>query len=165
MNLEKFTDRAKGFIQAAQTIALRSNHQQVTPEHLLKALLDDTEGLASGLIRRSGGDPAKALERTERALGKIPAVQGGGAQMYLSQDLSRILDQAQQSAEKAGDSFVTAEFMLLALAVGGSTAEILKDSGTTPQKLNTAIKDLRKGRTADTASAENQYEALKKYAR
>ena len=120
MNVEKFTDRSKGFIQAAQTIALRSNHQHVAPEHLLKALLDDGEGMAAGLIRRAGGDPKAALERTEAALGKIAAVQG--AQQYLSQDLSRILDQAQQTAEKAGDSFVTAEFMLLTLAAAGSTA-------------------------------------------
>jgi ATP-dependent Clp protease ATP-binding subunit ClpB len=163
MNIEKFTDRSKGFIQAAQTIALRSNHQHVTPEHLLKALLDDGEGMAAGLIRNAGGDPKAALERTETALSKIAAVQG--AQQYLSQDLSRVLDQAQQTAEKAGDSFVTAEFMLLALSAAGATAQILSQSGVTPQKLNGAIKDMRKGRTADTASAENQYDALKKYAR
>lgn len=165
MNQEKFTDRAKGFLQAAQTIALRSNHQHVTPEHLLKALLDDPDGMAAGLIRRSGGDSNKALERTEKALAKLPAVQGAAAQMYLSQELSRILDQAEQTAEKAGDSFVTAEFMLLALAAGGATSQILSESGVTPQRLNTAIKDMRKGRKADSASAENQYDALKKYAR
>jgi ATP-dependent Clp protease ATP-binding subunit ClpB len=165
MNLEKFTDRAKGFLQAAQTIALRSNHQHVTPEHLLKALLDDSEGVAAGLIRRAGGDPKRALESTEKSLSKVAAVQGSAAQMYISQELNRILDQAQQTAEKAGDSFVTAEMMLLALSAGGSTAQIMSDSGVTPQKLNAAIKDLRKGRTADTASAENQYDALKKYAR
>ncbi|MDX2142293.1 MAG: ATP-dependent chaperone ClpB [Rhodospirillaceae bacterium] len=165
MSLDKFTERAKGFVQAAQTIALRSNHQHVSPEHLLKALLDDSEGLASGLIRRAGGDPARALEQTEKALGKVPAVQGAAAQMYLSQELSRALDQAEQAAEKAGDSFVTAEFLLLALATGGATAKILADVGLTPQKLNAAIKDLRKGRKADSASAEDQYEALKKYTR
>jgi ATP-dependent Clp protease ATP-binding subunit ClpB len=165
MNLDKFTDRAKGFIQAAQTIALRSHHQHVTPEHLLKALLDDGEGLAAGLIRRAGGDPARALERTEQALAKLPAVQGAGAQMYLSQELSRALDQAEQAAEKAGDSFVTAEIVLLALAAGGATAKILAEAGVTPQTLNKAIADMRKGRTADSASAEDQYDALKKYAR
>jgi ATP-dependent Clp protease ATP-binding subunit ClpB len=165
MTLDKFTERAKGFVQAAQTIAMRSNHQHVTPEHLLKALLDDSEGLAAGLIRRAGGDPARALEATEKALSKIAAVQGSAAQMYLSQDLNRALDQAQQAAEKAGDSFVTAEFILLTLATAGATAKILTDAGVTPQKLNTAINDLRKGRKADSASAEDQYDALKKYAR
>jgi ATP-dependent Clp protease ATP-binding subunit ClpB len=165
MTLDKFTERAKGFVQAAQTIAMRSNHQHVTPEHLLKALLDDSEGLAAGLIRRAGGDPARALEATEKALSKIAAVQGSAAQMYLAQDLTRMLDQAQQAAEKAGDSFVTAEFVLLTLAASGSTAKILSDAGVTPQKLNTAINDLRKGRKADSASAEDQYDALKKYAR
>jgi ATP-dependent Clp protease ATP-binding subunit ClpB len=165
MTLDKFTERAKGFVQAAQTIAMRSNHQHVTPEHLLKALLDDSEGLAAGLIRRAGGDPARALEATEKALAKIAAVQGSAAQMYLSQDLNRALDQAQQAAEKAGDSFVTAEFILLTLATSGATAKILSDAGVTPQKLNTAINDLRKGRKADSASAEDQYDALKKYAR
>jgi len=165
MPLDKFTERAKGFLQAAQTIALRSNHQHVTPEHLLKALLDDEEGLAAGLIRAAGGDPLRAREQTETGLSKIPAVQGAAAQMYLSQDLSRVLDQAEQAATKAGDSFVTAEYVLLALAAGGSTAKIFTDIGVTPQKLNAAVKDLRKGRKADSASAEDQYDALKKYAR
>ncbi|MSO99129.1 MAG: ATP-dependent chaperone ClpB [Rhodospirillaceae bacterium] len=165
MALEKFTERAQGFVQAAQTIALRSNHQHVTPEHVLKALLDDPEGLAAGLIRRAGGDPVRALELTEKALSKLPAVQGAAAQMYLSQELSRVLDNAEQAAEKAGDSFVTAEFVFLALATHGSTAKILSDYALTPQKLNAAIKELRKGRKADSASAEGQYDALKKYAR
>src|SRR6185437_1902841 len=116
MDLEKFTDRAKGFLQAAQTIALRDHHQQVTPEHLLKALLDDKEGMAAQLIEKAGGDPARALLLTETELKKAPRVEGA-SQMYFSQDLQRILDHAQQAAEKAGDSFVTAEYMLLALTI------------------------------------------------
>ncbi|GAA0602248.1 ATP-dependent chaperone ClpB [Caenispirillum bisanense] len=164
MDFEKFTDRSKGFIQAAQTIALRQNHQQVTPEHLLKALLDDKEGLAANLLRAAKADPAKALAEVTAALDKLPQVQG--AQMYVAQDLGRVLDQATQAAEKAGDSFVTAEYMLLALAASQTPAgRILKDAGLTPQALNGAIRDLRKGRTAQSAGAEEQYDALKKYAR
>ena len=167
MDLEKFTDRAKGFLQAAQTITLREGHQQVTQDHLLKALLDDKEGLAAQLIGAAGGDAAKALKAAEAELKKLPKVEGSNSQTYMSQDLSRLLDQATQTAEKAGDSFVTAEYLLLALALGkaGATARILKDSGATPTGLNAAIKDLRKGRTADSASAEEQYDALKKYTR
>ena len=165
MDLEKFTDRAKGFLQASQTIALRDNHQQVVPEHLLKSLLDDKEGLAAQLISTASGDPAKALQATEAELAKLPRVEGAGAQMYFSQDLTRMLDQAAQAAQKAGDSFVTAEYLLLALATtkSGSTGRVLKDAGVTPIALGAAIRDLRKGRTADSASAENQYDALKKY--
>ena len=167
MDLEKFTDRAKGFLQAAQTIAIRETHQQVTQEHLLKALLDDREGLAAQLINSAGGDAPRALAAVEAELAKLPKVQGSNAHTYMSQDLSRVLDQAQQAAEKAGDSFVTAEYLLLSLALtkSGVTARIFKDAGVTPATLNTAIKDLRKGRTADSSSAEDQYEALKKYTR
>ncbi len=167
MDLEKFTDRAKGFLQAAQTIALRDEHQQVVPEHLLKALLDDKEGLAAQLITAAGGDAPSALKATEAELGKLPKVQGAGAQMYMSQELSRILDQASQAAQKAGDSFVTAEYLLLALATTKSAAagRILKDAGVTPISIAAAIKEMRKGRTADSASAEDQYDALKKYTR
>jgi len=167
MNIEKFTDRAKGFIQAAQTIALRENHQQVTPDHLLKALLDDKEGMASRLIQAGGGDPVKALRGVDAEVNKLPRVEGSGSQMYQSQDLARILDQAQQAAEKAGDSFVTAEYLLLALAVTktGNTGRLLKDAGVTPEGLNGAIKQMRGGRTAESASSEDQYEALKKYTR
>ena len=167
MNQDKFTDRAKGFLQAAQTIALRDNHQQVTQEHLLKALLDDKEGMAAQLITAASGDSARAFALTEAELKKLPKVEGAGSQMYISQDLSRVLDQAQQAAEKAGDSFVTAEYLLLALATAksGASGRILKDAGVTPTGLNGAIKDLRKGRSADSASAEDQYEALKKYTR
>jgi ATP-dependent Clp protease ATP-binding subunit ClpB len=167
MDLEKFTDRAKGFLQAAQTIALRDNHQQITQEHLLKALLDDKEGMAAQLIGAAGGDAARAFQATEAELKKLPKVEGSNTQRYMSQDLSKVLDQASQAAEKAGDSFVTAEYLLLALATAktGQSGRILKDAGVTPAGLNAAIKDLRKGRKADSASAEEHYEALEKYAR
>ncbi|WP_404378799.1 ATP-dependent chaperone ClpB [Caenispirillum salinarum] len=164
MDFEKFTDRSKGFIQAAQTIALRQNHQQVTPEHLLKALLDDKEGLAANLLRTAGADPVKALEAVTAAVDKMPKVEG--AQMYVAQELGRVLDQATQAAEKAGDSYVTAEYMLLALAASGTKAgRVLKDAGLKADALNRAIKEMRQGRTAQSASAEDQYDALKKYAR
>jgi ATP-dependent Clp protease ATP-binding subunit ClpB len=168
MNFEKFTDRAKGFVQAAQTIALRDGHQQFAPEHLLKALLDDEEGLAAGLIRRSGGRPEQVLAETDRVLAKRPKVSGGGAgQVYLAPETARVFDQAQKVADKAGDKYVTVERLLLALALepSGDAHRILKDAGVTAQGLNTAINDLRKGRTADNASAENAYDALKRYAR
>ncbi len=167
MDMENFTDRSKGFIQAAQTIALRETHQQVTPQHMLKALLDDKEGLASNLLRSAGADAAKAKADVDAAVAKLPKVQGGGAQMYYAQDLSRVFVQAQEMAEKAGDSFVTAEYLLLALAAFPNTEahKILAAAGATPQKLNSAINALRKGRKADSAGAEEQYDALKKYAR
>jgi len=166
MDLEKFTDRAKGFLQAAQTIAIRESHQQITPEHLLKALLDDKEGLASQLIAGAGGDAPRAKSETDAEVKKLPKVEGRTAQMYMAPDLTRILDQAEQAAEKAGDSFVTAEYLLLALALSKTPAgRILKNANATPAGLVKAIADLRKGRTADSASAEDQYEALKKYAR
>ncbi len=168
MNFEMYTDRARGFVQAAQTIALREGHQQLTPEHLLKALLDDNEGLAAGLIRKAGGDPKAALQALNAELAKRPQVSGGGAgQPGATRELARVLDQAEKVAEKAGDKYVTAERLLLALALekGTEAAKILADAGVTPQNLNEAINDLRKGRTADTASAEEGYDALKRYAR
>jgi ATP-dependent Clp protease ATP-binding subunit ClpB len=168
MDFEKLSDRLKGFLQAAQTIALREGNPQIAPEHLLKALLDDPEGLAAGLIGRAGGDSKQALSRTDAALAKLPRVSGSGAtQPHMTPALSRLLDQAEQIATKAGDSFVTVERALQALAMTkeGDTANILKDAGVTPQSLNAAINDLRKGRTADSAGAEQQYDALKKYAR
>ncbi|MYB11775.1 MAG: ATP-dependent chaperone ClpB [Rhodospirillaceae bacterium] len=167
MNFENFTERARGFVQAAQTIALRENHQQFVPEHLLKALLDDPEGLSANLIRAAGGDPARALKATGLALGKLPQVQGGQGQVYLAPETARVLDSAGKLAEKAGDSFVTVERLLLALAMaaGAKAADILKDAGVTPQGLNAAVNDIRKGRTADSATAENAYDALKKYTR
>jgi len=169
MNLEKFTDRAKGFLQSAQTVAIRMNHQRITPEHLLKALLEDKEGMASGLIQRAGGNPAKAVADVDAALAKIPAVSGSGAQATpgLDNDCVRVLDQAEQVADKAGDSFVTVERLLLALALGKTNAagQALKAAGVTPEALNGAINDLRGGREAHSASAENAYDAMKKYAR
>jgi ATP-dependent Clp protease ATP-binding subunit ClpB len=169
MNLEKFTDRAKGFLQSAQTVAIRMNHQQITAEHLLKALLEDSEGMAAGLITRAGGDAPTAVQAVDAALTKIPAVSGGGAQQTpgLNNDAVRVLDSAEQVAAKAGDSFVTVERMLLALALATTTAagQALKGAGVTADGLNTAINELRGGRTADTQSAEDRYDALKKFAR
>jgi ATP-dependent Clp protease ATP-binding subunit ClpB len=168
MNIEKYTDRARGFVQSAQSLAQREGHQQFAPEHLLKVLLDDPEGLAAGLIDRSGGHSREALSAVEAALAKRPKVGGSGAgQLYLDPALARVFDTAEKSGEKAGDSFVTVERLLLALAIekDSEAGKILSKAGTTPQNLNAAIEALRKGRTADSASAENAYDALKKYAR
>ncbi|MDO7841582.1 ATP-dependent chaperone ClpB [Sphingomonas immobilis] len=169
MNLEKFTDRAKGFLQSAQTVAIRMSHQRIAPEHLLKALLEDEQGMASGLIASAGGDAKRALSETDLALAKIPAVSGSGAQASpgVDNDLVRVLDSAEQIAQKAGDSFVTVERLLVALALSLNTAagKALKTAGVTPEALNTAINALRGGRTADTAGAEDRYDALKKFAR
>ncbi|MFM5924056.1 MAG: AAA family ATPase, partial [Novosphingobium sp.] len=169
MNLEKFTDRAKGFLQSAQTVAIRMNHQRITPEHILKALLEDEEGMASGLIQRAGGNPGVALNDVDMALAKIPAVSGSGAQAApgLENDAVRVLDQAEQLAAKAGDSYVSVQRMLQALALGTTNAagQALKAAGVEPKKLEAAIQDLTGGRTADNASAENAYDAMKKYAR
>ena len=168
MDFEKYTDRARGFIQSAQSLALREGHQQFAPEHLLKVLLDDPEGLASGLIDRSGGRSREALSGVEAALAKIPKVTGGGAgQVYLAPSLARVFDQAEKIAQKARDSYVTVERLLLALALEkeSEAGKILARAGVTAQNLNTAINALRQGRTADTSSAESAYDALKKYAR
>ncbi|HEX4302335.1 MAG TPA: ATP-dependent chaperone ClpB [Rhizomicrobium sp.] len=167
MDVEKFTERARGFMQSAQGLAQRSNHQYFTPEHLLKVLIDDNEGLAARLIAAAGGKPEQVRDDVERALAKLPQVQGQSAQVYLNQDAAKLFDNAEQVAKKAGDSFVTAEYLLLALAIakGTESARILKDAGVTALALNKAIADLRQGRTADSATAENQYDALKKYAR
>src|SRR6476660_1465631 len=168
MDFEKFTDRARGFVQSAQSLALREGHQQFSTEHLLKVLLDDPEGLAAGLIDRSGGNSRQALRDVEAALAKRPKVSGGGAgQIYLDPALARVFDAAEKAGEKAGDSFVTVERLLLALAVekDSEAGKILAKAGVTAQNLNAAINALRKGRTADSASAENAYDALKKYAR
>ncbi|MBD3760634.1 ATP-dependent chaperone ClpB [Rhizorhabdus sp.] len=169
MNLEKFTDRAKGFLQSAQTVAIRMSHQRIAPEHLLKALLEDEQGMASGLIKASGGDAGIALRATDAALAKIPAVSGGGAQQTpgIDNDLARLLDQAEQIAQKAGDSYVTVERMLLALVLAGTTpaGKALAEAGVRAEALNGAINELRGGRSADTASAEDRYDALKKFAR
>jgi ATP-dependent Clp protease ATP-binding subunit ClpB len=167
MDFEKYTERSRGFIQSAQALALREGHQRFSPEHLLKVLLDDEEGLASGLIKAAGGDARQALRDTEAVLKKTPKVSGGGAgQVYLSPEMARVFDSAQKLATKAGDSYVSAERLLQALAVEKSEAQkALKDAGVTAQALNTAINAIRKGRTADTVSAEQGYDALKKYAR
>lgn len=169
MNLEKFTDRAKGFLQSAQTVAIRMSHQRISPEHLLKALLEDEQGMASGLIKAAGGDAAAALRETDAALAKVPAVSGGGAQQTpgLDNDAVRVLDAAEQVAQKAGDSYVTVERLLLALALATTTAagKALAAAGVNAEGLNGAINELRGGRTADTAGAEDRYDALKKFAR
>jgi len=168
MNFEKYTERARGFVQSAQSLALREGNQQFATEHLLKVLLDDPEGLAAGLIDRSGGNSRAALQETEAALRKMPKVEGGGAgQLYLAPALARVFDTAEKAAEKTGDSYVTVERLLLALAVEkeSEAGKILSRAGVTPQKLNAAVEELRKGRTADSASAESAYDALKRYAR
>jgi ATP-dependent Clp protease ATP-binding subunit ClpB len=168
MNIEKYTERARGFIQSAQSLAVRDGHQQFSPLHMLKVLLDDSEGLAGGLIDRAGGNSRAILKATEDALGKLPKVSGSGAgQVYLAPELARAFDASEKAAEKAGDSFVTVERLLLGLTLekGSEAATILGKGGVTPQNLNAAIESLRKGRTADSATAENAYDALKKYAR
>jgi ATP-dependent Clp protease ATP-binding subunit ClpB len=169
MNLEKFTDRAKGFLQSAQTVAIRMSHQRIGPEHLLKALLEDSEGMASGLIKAAGGSAQVALRDTDAALAKVPAVSGSGAQQPpgLDNDAVRVLDSAEQVAAKAGDSFVTVERLLLALTLSTTTTagRALAAAGVKAEALNAAINALRGGRTADTASAEDRYDALKKFAR
>ncbi|WP_260928627.1 ATP-dependent chaperone ClpB [Novosphingobium sp. 9] len=169
MNLEKFTDRAKGFLQAAQTVAIRLSHQRIAPEHILKALLDDPEGMAAGLIQRAGGNAAFAVQELDAALAKLPSVSGSGAQGApgLDNDAVRVLDQAEQLSAKSGDSFVTVERLLLALALAKTTAagKALETGNLTPQALEAAITQLRGGRTADSAGAENAYDAMKKYAR
>ena len=164
MDMEKFTDRSKGFIQAAQTIAMRESHQRLAPEHLLKALLDDDQGLASNLIKRAGGEPARVVEAIDIALAKMPKVTGDAGQIYMDGQTAKVLDEAAKIAKKAGDSFVPVERILTALAVVKSKAKEALDAGAvTAQTLNSAINDIRKGRTADSASAEQGYDALKKY--
>lgn len=166
MNMEKFTERSRGFLQAAQTIAIRENHQKLAPEHLLKALLDDDEGLAANLIKRAGGAPERVVEANDLTLSKMPKVTGDTGQIYMDTQVSKVLDEAEKIATKAGDSFVPVERILTALAVVKSKAKEALDAGSvTAMSLNSAINDLRKGRTADSASAEQSYDALKKYAR
>ena len=166
MNIEKFTDRAKGFLQNAQTLALRETHQRITPSHLLKVLLDDDQGMAAGLIRAAGGDPKRAALANDAALARLPRVTGAG-QTGWDQDSARLLDQAEQIATKAGDSFVTVERLLLAIALSpeSDAGKALKEAGVTPQGLNSAIEEIRKGRAAHSSSAEESYDALKKYGR
>ncbi|MEO0624692.1 MAG: ATP-dependent chaperone ClpB [Pseudomonadota bacterium] len=164
MNFEKFTDRARGFVQAAQTIAAREGHQRLTPDHVLKALLDDDQGFAAGLIARAGGDAQRAREANDRAVAKLPVVQGGD--LHLDQGTAVVLARAEDIAKKAGDSYVSAERLLVALAMSRTEAgRALTDAGASAQALNAAIEDVRKGRTADTVGAEDTFEALDKYAR
>jgi ATP-dependent Clp protease ATP-binding subunit ClpB len=166
MNMEKFTERSRGFLQAAQTIAMREGHQRLTPEHLLKALMDDDQGLSANLIRRAGGEPARVVESVDLAVSKLPKVSGGSGEVYTDPSLVRVLDEAEKVAQKAGDSFVPVERILMALAMVNTRAKDALDAGAvSAQKLNTAINDIRKGRTADSASSEDTMEALKKYAR
>ncbi len=169
MNLEKFTDRAKGFLQAAQTIAIRNTHQRIAPEHLLKALLEDDQGMAWGLIERAGGDPRLAVDEVDAALAKLPAVSGSGAQSTPGLDNAavRVLDQAQQLAEKAGDSFVPVQRLLQALALSADNAagRALRAANVDIKRLENAIQEVTGGRQASSAGAEEAYDAMNKYAR
>jgi len=167
MNIEKYSERVRGFLQSAQTMALSRGHQQFTPEHILKVLVDDEEGLAASLMERAGGRPKDVRLAVEAALEAMPRVEGGNGQLYMAQPLAKVFSTAEEVAKKAGDSFVTVERLLQALAIEKSakTADILARAGVTPAALNAAINDIRKGRTADSASAEQAYDALKKYAR
>jgi ATP-dependent Clp protease ATP-binding subunit ClpB len=167
MDIEKFTERSRGFLQAAQTIAIREFHQRIGPEHLLKALLDDDQGAATGLIRAAGGDPQLARRAIEAEIARQPKVQGAGAgQPQITPDLVRVLDAAQQGAQKAGDEYVAQDRLLVALAAGdGPAAKSLRDAGATADRLDRAVMDIRKGRKVDSATAEQNFDALKKYAR
>ncbi|SIR46510.1 ATP-dependent Clp protease ATP-binding subunit ClpB [Rhizobium sp. RU20A] len=167
MNIEKYSERVRGFLQSAQTYALAQGHQQFTAEHVLKVLLDDDQGMAASLIERAGGSAKDAKVATEVALGKLPKVTGGNGSVYLSQPLARVFSTAEEAAKKAGDSFVTVERLLLALAIetSAATSGILSKAGVTPAKLNQVINEIRKGRTADSANAEQGFDSLKKYAR
>ncbi|UWQ10644.1 ATP-dependent chaperone ClpB [Aliiroseovarius crassostreae] len=166
MDVSKFTERSRGFIQAAQTIAMRENHQRLVPEHVLKALLDDEEGMSANLIRKAGGAPERVLAALEERMAKLPKVSGEGAQVYMDNSIAVLVDEAGKLAKQAGDSFVPVERLLTALAVVKSKArEALEAGGVDAKSLNAAINDLRQGRTADSASAEDSYEALSKYAR
>ncbi|HHY01652.1 MAG TPA: ATP-dependent chaperone ClpB, partial [Paracoccus sp.] len=166
MDMEKFTERSRGFLQAAQTIAIREENQRVVPEHLLKALMDDDQGLAANLITRAGGDAQAVRRAVDEAVAKLPRVSGGDGQVYVDTSLVRVMDEAQKIAKQAGDSFVPVERVLMALAMVNTRAKDALDAGrVTVQALNAAINDIRKGRTADSASAEDTFEALSKYAR
>ncbi|EJK86246.1 ATP-dependent chaperone ClpB [Rhizobium sp. AP16] len=167
MNIEKYSERVRGFLQSAQTNALSQGNQQFTPEHVLKVLLDDDQGMAASLIERAGGDAKAARLANDAALAKLPKVSGGDGQVYLSQPLAKVFTTAEEASKKAGDSFVTVERLLQALAIesSASTSATLKKAGVTPAGLNQVINDIRKGRTADSANAEQGFDSLKKYAR
>ncbi len=165
MNIEKYSERVRGFIQSAQTYALAQGHQQFAPEHVLKVLLDDDQGMAASLIERAGGDAKAARLANDAALAKLPKVSGGNGQIYLAAPLAKVLSTAEEASKKAGDSFVTVERLLQALAMESSTSTTLKNAGVTALGLNQVINDIRKGRTADSANAEQGFDALKKFAR
>ena len=168
MDFEKFTDRTKGFIQSAQGLALREGHQRFTPEHLLKILLEDKEGLCANLMKSAGADANTALLSVQKEIDNYPKVEGNGAgQLYMDTNTAKVFDSAVTLAKKAGDEYVTVERLLLALTLlsGSKSADILKKSGLTAQNLNSAINEIRKGQSATSASAEDSYEALKKYSR
>ncbi|MCK4946423.1 MAG: ATP-dependent chaperone ClpB, partial [Alphaproteobacteria bacterium] len=168
MDFEKFTERSKSVVQAAQTLALRNNHQVFQPEHILKALLDDDSGVVKNIIRGAGGRPEDVLSGVEDLLAKLPSVEGSGAgQLHLSSNLAKVFDQAEQAAKKSGDAYVTLERLLqgITLVPQSEAAKLLQKMGVNPEKLNQAINTLRKGRTADSTSSEDQFEALKKYTR
>src|SRR6185437_8222996 len=168
MDFESYTERARGFVQSAFALALRSNHQRLTPEHMLKVLLEDKQGLAANLVRAAGGNPERALAAVEAELNKLPRVEGSGAgQPQLTPEVARLFDNAQKIAEKAGDKYVTAERLLLAIALEAGTpaAKALASAGVNAQALNQTIEQVSKGRTADSPNAEESYDALKKYAR
>ncbi|HVL41342.1 MAG TPA: Clp protease N-terminal domain-containing protein, partial [Brevundimonas sp.] len=166
MNLDLYSDRAKQAVQSAQSLALARRHQQFAPEHLLKVLLEERDGLARNLITAAGGDPAKAEQATETALSKRAQVSGGSGQLYLDGDTARVFAAAEAASKKAGDAFVTTERLLSAIArEGGVAATVLASVGATPDKLDAAILEVRKGKTADSAAAEDAYDALKRYAR
>ncbi|NNH60641.1 ATP-dependent chaperone ClpB [Rhizobium laguerreae] len=167
MNIEKYSERVRGFIQSAQTYALAQGHQQFTPEHVLKVLLDDDQGMATSLIERAGGDAKAARLANDAALAKLPKISGGNGNIYLAQPLAKVLSTAEEAAKKAGDSFVTVERLLQALAIesSASTFSTLKNAGVTAQGLNQVINDIRKGRTADSSNAEQGFDSLKKFAR
>ena len=167
MNIEQYTERMRGFVQSAQSKALSDGHQQFTVEHILKALLDDDQGMATSLISRAGADGSLALNNTEQAISKFPKVEGSQGQLYLSPDLAKISERAEKVAKESGDSYITVERFLLAIVIEKSTAagKILAEAGLTAASLNKAIEEIRKGRTADSAAAEDTFEALSKYLR
>ncbi|MEC9251061.1 MAG: Clp protease N-terminal domain-containing protein, partial [Pseudomonadota bacterium] len=167
MDFENYTDRARSIIQAAQGLALKSSHQQFAPEHILKALLDDETGLAGNLIQAAGGRLRQVQDAVDQALGAMPKVEGGQGKLYLAPQTAKVFGAADDAAKRAGDQFVSAERILQAISLNpdNKAHDALKAAGVTPQALNTAINDLRAGRTADSQSAEDSYEALKKYAR
>src|SRR5579862_8751119 len=166
MNIELYSDRAKQAIQSAQSLALARRNQQFSPEHLLKVLLEEKDGLSRALIQSAGGRPDAADQAVEGALAKLPKVEGGSGQLYLQPATASVFAKAEADAKQAGDAFVTTERLLIAIAKdGGDAAKALKDAGVTAAGLETAAQSLRKGRTADSASAEEGYDALKRYAR